>query len=294
MKQYFVELTFSLSLPLGSRASHLFVVHVSPGVILAQNGHNLTRILTQRCGYANILPHRVVYRLWDCLLWEGNISLMRAAVALIHSKQERIFECDDFMSIYMVLKDISVRVSDLIPYDSALARDLGTVDDSTQSVSFDSSSPPKKTMISMISNGFVDHKKKVEESGGGISNELAFIKLSFDKKYCGSYPRSKINAFRRDMRHVLMEGDRKNAEREREIMGRRKSAKFPSSEFGGSSVAASEGAQMLESDESHLQRQLSSDLHMKFPCFTSFSPPQRGGCSGRGRVGIDLSTRCAG
>jgi hypothetical protein len=292
VKQYFVELTFSLSLPLGSRASHLFVVYVSPGVILAQNGHNITRILTQRCGYANILPHRVVYRLWDCLLWEGNISLMRAAVALIHSKQERIFECDDFMSIYMVLKDISVRVSDLIPYDSALARDLGTVDDSTQSVSFDSSSsPPKKTMISMISKGFVDH----ESGNRGISNELAFIKLSFDKKYCGSYPRSKINAFRRDMRHVLEEGDRKNAEREREIMGRRKSAKFPSSDFGGSSVAASEGAQMLESDEAHLQRQLSSDLHMKFPCFTLFSPPpQRGGSSGRGRVGIDLSTRCAG
>ena len=60
--------------------------------------------------FANILPHRVVFRLWDCLLWEGNIALMRAGVALIRSKSQRLKLCDDSMAIYMELRDISPHI----------------------------------------------------------------------------------------------------------------------------------------------------------------------------------------
>ena len=60
--------------------------------------------------FANILPHRVVFRLWDCLLWEGNIALIRAGIALLRAKSQRLKLCDDSMSIYMELRDISPHI----------------------------------------------------------------------------------------------------------------------------------------------------------------------------------------
>lgn len=60
--------------------------------------------------FANILPHRVVFRLWDCLLWEGNVALMRAGISLIRAKSQLLMGCDDSMGIYMELRDISPHI----------------------------------------------------------------------------------------------------------------------------------------------------------------------------------------
>ena len=111
--------------------------------------------------FANILPHRVLFRLWDCLLWEGNIALMRAGIALLRAKSHRIKECDDSMSIYMELRDISPHIEVIMgnlnrSLSSSLHLDDYRVngDDDGQSTSRISAAPPSPMKsLSMLMGG---------------------------------------------------------------------------------------------------------------------------------------------
>lgn len=34
------------------------------------------------CMYVNVLPVEIVMRIWDCVLWEGNVVLFRVGLAI--------------------------------------------------------------------------------------------------------------------------------------------------------------------------------------------------------------------
>lgn len=56
------------------------------------------------CLYINVLPIYAVCRIWDCLFLEGSNVLFRVALALMKSKQAQVKQCEDFISVYGVLK----------------------------------------------------------------------------------------------------------------------------------------------------------------------------------------------
>lgn len=156
------------------------------------------------CAFGSILPHRIVFRIWDCMLWEGNIAIIRAGIALVRLKAERICSCEDFMSIYMELKDISGNAAVIIPHSSHLTGSLGTVNEKfheefsdAQGVDAQNSSPRKLGIFEVL--------RKSESSPR--SSELAFLEVSFHKRHCGSYPRSKISALRKEFRKFIESQD---------------------------------------------------------------------------------------
>ena len=127
----------------------------------------------------SILPPRVVFRLWDCLLWEGNVALVRAGISLLRAKSEAVLACEDFMSIYMELKDVSHHVTALsVPLAASIG---GAFERQSEACSEESSKSSTTALFGAT------HER---------CGEVAFIDVSFNKKYCGSYPRARINHIR--------------------------------------------------------------------------------------------------
>ena len=56
------------------------------------------------CLYVNILPVYTVCRIWDCLFHEGNVILFKVALGMLKCKEEKILQCTNTMSIYMLLR----------------------------------------------------------------------------------------------------------------------------------------------------------------------------------------------
>jgi hypothetical protein len=57
------------------------------------------------CMYINTLPLNVVLRIWDTILWEGNIVILRIGLAVCKIQESRLMLANDFVSIYRILKD---------------------------------------------------------------------------------------------------------------------------------------------------------------------------------------------
>jgi len=152
------------------------------------------------CAFASILPHRIVLRLWDCMLWEGNIALLRAAVALVRLKEERIHSCDDFMSIYLELKDIPPNAATIVPQSSYLTGTLGTVNEKFHE-EFSESHGSENTGSPREHHSIFKPFAKAEAAPR--SSELAFLEVSFHKRHCGSYPRSRVGSLRKEFRKLI-------------------------------------------------------------------------------------------
>ena len=56
------------------------------------------------CCFINALPLYTVVRVWDSLLWEGDMILFKTAISMLRSKEEEVLSCSDFVSIYCALK----------------------------------------------------------------------------------------------------------------------------------------------------------------------------------------------
>lgn len=56
------------------------------------------------CLFINVLPLFTVCRVWDSLLWEGDMILFKAGISMLRSKEEELLQCQDFVSVYCVLK----------------------------------------------------------------------------------------------------------------------------------------------------------------------------------------------
>lgn len=56
------------------------------------------------CLFINTLPLYTVCRLWDCLFWEGNIIIFRAALACMKLRSEEICSNPETFSIYEALR----------------------------------------------------------------------------------------------------------------------------------------------------------------------------------------------
>ena len=56
------------------------------------------------CLYVNTLPIYTVCRIWDCLFHEGNIVLFKVALGMLKCKEEKLLQCNNMMSIYMLLR----------------------------------------------------------------------------------------------------------------------------------------------------------------------------------------------
>ncbi|KAK4298628.1 hypothetical protein Pmani_029046 [Petrolisthes manimaculis] len=59
------------------------------------------------CLFAEVLPIETVLRIWDCLFYEGNKILMRVAVTLVVSNQEKILMSQEFVDIIHCFKTIA-------------------------------------------------------------------------------------------------------------------------------------------------------------------------------------------
>ncbi|CAL4125618.1 unnamed protein product [Meganyctiphanes norvegica] len=64
------------------------------------------------CLYAEVLPIETVLRIWDCMFYEGNKVLMRVAITLVQSNQQRLLMAQEFGAIIecfkAILKDAQV------------------------------------------------------------------------------------------------------------------------------------------------------------------------------------------
>lgn len=54
------------------------------------------------CCYVNVLPLHAACRVWDCMLWEGNITLFRVGLAMIQAKLPKLKVAADIMTIYTI------------------------------------------------------------------------------------------------------------------------------------------------------------------------------------------------
>lgn len=59
------------------------------------------------CLFAEVLPIETVLRIWDCLFYEGNKVLMRVAITLVLSNEEKILMSQDFGDIIECFKKIT-------------------------------------------------------------------------------------------------------------------------------------------------------------------------------------------
>ncbi|XP_071527959.1 growth hormone-regulated TBC protein 1-A-like [Panulirus ornatus] len=59
------------------------------------------------CLFAEVLPIETVLRIWDCIFYEGNKVLMRVAITLVLSNQEKILMSQDFGDIIECFKAIT-------------------------------------------------------------------------------------------------------------------------------------------------------------------------------------------
>lgn len=118
------------------------------------------------CLYINTLPLSIVLRVWDCLLWEGNIVLLRIGLAICKIQEEKLFRGTDFVSIYRILKD---------PYNTSRA--FGNEEPMEDSA-------PRPGQLS-------------------LRNADDVLGAAFDKKWLGSLPRAKIEHLRREFKAVM-------------------------------------------------------------------------------------------
>ncbi|XP_047486440.1 growth hormone-regulated TBC protein 1-A-like [Penaeus chinensis] len=59
------------------------------------------------CLFAEVLPIETVLRIWDCLFYEGNKILMRVAITLVLSNEQKILMSQDFGDIIECFKKIT-------------------------------------------------------------------------------------------------------------------------------------------------------------------------------------------
>ncbi|XP_076034708.1 growth hormone-regulated TBC protein 1-A [Oratosquilla oratoria] len=59
------------------------------------------------CLFAEVLPVETVLRVWDCLFYEGNKILMRTAVCLVVSNQDKILQAHDIGALIECFKSIT-------------------------------------------------------------------------------------------------------------------------------------------------------------------------------------------
>ncbi|XP_066989360.1 growth hormone-regulated TBC protein 1-A [Macrobrachium rosenbergii] len=59
------------------------------------------------CLFAEVLPIETVLRIWDCLFYEGNKVLMRVAITLVLTNEQKILMAQDFGDIVECFKKIT-------------------------------------------------------------------------------------------------------------------------------------------------------------------------------------------
>lgn len=73
------------------------------------------------CCFINALPLYTVCRVWDSLLWEGDMILFKTGISMVRIKEADLLDCCDFMSVYCTLKSAPRGANHTFPLDDSLA-----------------------------------------------------------------------------------------------------------------------------------------------------------------------------
>lgn len=58
------------------------------------------------CIFAEVLPIETVYRIWDCLFYEGSKILFRVCLTLFKTHQDEILQSEDMTQLADVFRDM--------------------------------------------------------------------------------------------------------------------------------------------------------------------------------------------
>ena len=170
------------------------------------------------CLYTTALPMEYVCRIWDCLLWEGNVVLFRVGLAMLKSKEQTLLQADDFIEVYSILRSAG-----------STAYDVNTIQPIPEPVgyaaSYKRSGSGKGGLFSSSSS---DKTKSVDSTGrsnsifslGSSKEQLYLSKLdtlmysAFDKTWLKSIPRDSILRMRNKFRTLL---NKQNEEKQAQL-----------------------------------------------------------------------------
>ena len=178
------------------------------------------------CLYTTALPMEYVCRIWDCLLWEGNVVLLRVGLVMLKLKQNQLLQAEDFVEIYSILRSAKSTAYDIdsvetIPEPSdyitinksrtnsgkggiftspgAMASTSPTTsssnNNSSSSISSPSISNSKHSVFNMLGTNHRDIPM--------LSKLDMFMYLAFDKKWIKSIPRESVASMRNKFKLLL-------------------------------------------------------------------------------------------
>lgn len=161
------------------------------------------------CLYATALPMEYACRIWDCLLWEGNVVIFRVGLAMLKMKLKKLLAAEDFIEVYSILR--SPRST---AYDTASMKpkrepigyiDYSACSNAASKVSFGSEA---KRVTDNLKTSLVNTVASAEnatalEGANRLSKVDSLMYLAFDKNWMKSIPRDRISAMRSKFRKVL-------------------------------------------------------------------------------------------
>ena len=161
------------------------------------------------CLYATALPMEYACRIWDCLLWEGNVVIFRVGLAMLKMKLKTLLDADDFIEVYTILR--SARST---AYDTATMKakrepigyiDYSACSNAASKVSLGSEAKRvtdnfKTSIVNTVARG----DNKTQSAGANkLSKVDTLMFLAFDKTWMKSMPRERISQLRSKFRNVL-------------------------------------------------------------------------------------------
>jgi hypothetical protein len=69
------------------------------------------------CLFCDILPIETVFRVWDCLLYNGSKIILRSAVTTILLHKDEILKTKEFTELVMLFKNVTISQHTLYCHD---------------------------------------------------------------------------------------------------------------------------------------------------------------------------------
>jgi hypothetical protein len=155
------------------------------------------------CLFATALPMEHVCRVWDCLLWEGNVVLLRVGLSMLKLKQAELLEAGDFVEVYSLLRS-----------SRSTAYDIASVAGMREPAAFTAFSKGRLGGSPSLSTGGKDLAggeapgsvfSVFTRSAPMFSRVDTLLHLAFDKAWIKSLPRESIARLRDKFKRLLEE-----------------------------------------------------------------------------------------
>jgi len=163
------------------------------------------------CLYGTALPMAHVCRVWDCLLWEGNVVLLRVGLSMLQLKQPQLLAAGDFVEVYSLLRSSRSTAYDIAAVEGIREPAVLTAHCKAQvAAGATTPSPP--------SSGSA--KEKSDSVFGMFSRPAPVLSrldtlmfVAFDKSWIKSIPRESIARLRAKFKLLLEAQSGANRER---------------------------------------------------------------------------------